>query len=141
MPRLLIAAASRCRAQALGPWASVVVAHGLRCSMAHGIFLDQGSNPCTLCRQAGPQPRDYQGSPCYVCILGVSLPSRNVSLMRKPAFIFIYLLSWCLIHSSCSMTISLNEHIDHFTSPFSYPEREAQWFSIQKLRDTSQVMS
>ena len=32
-------------AQALGAQASVVVAHGLCCSVACGIFLDQGSNP------------------------------------------------------------------------------------------------
>ena len=29
-------------------WASVVVAHGLSCSTACGIFPDQGSNPCPL---------------------------------------------------------------------------------------------
>ena len=41
------------RAWALGSWASVVAARrcsscisGLSCSMACGIFLDQGSNPC-----------------------------------------------------------------------------------------------
>ena len=27
---------------------SVVVAHGLSCCVVHGIFLDQGSNPCSL---------------------------------------------------------------------------------------------
>ena len=32
----------------IGMWASVVVAHGLSCSAACGIFLDQGSNPCPL---------------------------------------------------------------------------------------------
>ena len=37
-----------CGARALGVWASVVVAHGLRCSVACGIFPDQGSNPCPL---------------------------------------------------------------------------------------------
>ena len=31
---------------------SVVVAHGLSCSMAYGIFLDHGSNPCPLHWQA-----------------------------------------------------------------------------------------
>ena len=31
---------------------SVVVAHGLSCSTACGIFLDQGSNPCPLHWQA-----------------------------------------------------------------------------------------
>ena len=30
---------------------SVVVAHGLSCSAACGIFPDQGSNPCLLCWQ------------------------------------------------------------------------------------------
>ena len=37
-----------CRAQALGSWASVVVAQGLSCSAVSGIFLDKGSNPCPL---------------------------------------------------------------------------------------------
>ena len=35
---------SLCRAQALGTRASVVAAHGLSCSAACGIFLQQGSN-------------------------------------------------------------------------------------------------
>ena len=39
---------SCCRARALGAWASVVVARGLICPMACGIFLDQGSNQCSL---------------------------------------------------------------------------------------------
>ena len=55
---------SCCRARALGAWASVVVAHrlysagsvvvvhGLSCSVACGIFPDQGSNPCPLHWQA-----------------------------------------------------------------------------------------
>ena len=39
---------SRCRARALGARAPVVVAHGLSCSVACGIFLDQGLNQCPL---------------------------------------------------------------------------------------------
>ena len=35
---------SCCRAQVLGTWASVVVGHGLSCSTACGILLNQGSN-------------------------------------------------------------------------------------------------
>ena len=35
---------------------SVVVVHGLSCSVACGIFPDQGSNPCPLNRQADSQP-------------------------------------------------------------------------------------
>ena len=65
VPGLLIAVASRCRAQAPGcagfsscssqalePVGSVVVVHGLSCSLACGIFPNQGSNPCPLCWQA-----------------------------------------------------------------------------------------
>ena len=42
---------------------SVVVAHGLNCSAACGIFPDQGSNPCPLHWQADSQPLRHQGSP------------------------------------------------------------------------------
>ena len=41
-----------CGTWALGTWASVVVARGLSCSMACGIFQDQDSNPCPLHWQA-----------------------------------------------------------------------------------------
>ena len=43
--------------------ASVAVAHGLSCSAACGIFLDQGSNPCSLHWQADSYPLGHQGSP------------------------------------------------------------------------------
>ena len=42
---------------------SVLVAHGPSCSVACGIFPDQGSNPCPLHRQADSQPLHHQGSP------------------------------------------------------------------------------
>ena len=42
---------------------SVVVAYGPSCSVACGIFPDQGSNPCPLHRQADSQPLRHQGSP------------------------------------------------------------------------------
>ena len=45
---------------------SVVVAHGLSCSAACGIFPDQGSNLCPLHWQADSQPLCHQGSPSYV---------------------------------------------------------------------------
>ena len=41
---------------------SVIVAHGPSCSMARGIFPDQGSNPCPLHWQADSQPLRHQGS-------------------------------------------------------------------------------
>ena len=40
-----------------------VVAHGLSCSTACGIFPDQGSNPCPLHWQADSYPLCHQGSP------------------------------------------------------------------------------
>ena len=42
---------------------SVVVAHGPSCSVACGIFPDQGSNLCPLHWQADSQPLCHQGSP------------------------------------------------------------------------------
>ena len=42
---------------------SAVVAHGLSCSVACGIFPDQGSNPCSLHWQADSQSLCHQGSP------------------------------------------------------------------------------
>ena len=42
---------------------SVIVAHGLSCSAACGIFPDQGPNPCPLHWQADSQPLRHQGSP------------------------------------------------------------------------------
>ena len=69
---------SCCGAQALGAWASVVVAcrlqnagsvvvaHGLSCSAACGIFLDQGLNLCRLHWPADSSPLHHQGSPIPV---------------------------------------------------------------------------
>ena len=55
-PLLLRSTGSRCTG-------SVVVAHGLSCFAACGIFPDQGSNPCPLHWQADSQPLRHQGSP------------------------------------------------------------------------------
>ena len=41
---------------------SVVVSHGPSCSVACGIFPDQGPNPCPLHWQADSQPLRHQGS-------------------------------------------------------------------------------
>ena len=42
---------------------SAAVAHGPSCSVACGIFPDQGWNPCLLHWQADSQPLCHQGSP------------------------------------------------------------------------------
>ena len=54
---------SCCGTQALGTQASVVVALRLSCSMARGIFSDQGSNLCPLHWQIQSYPLYHQGSP------------------------------------------------------------------------------
>ena len=51
---------------------SVVMAHGLSCSEACGIFPDQGSNPCLLCWQADSLPLSCQGN-LYSVLLYLSL--------------------------------------------------------------------
>ena len=52
---------------------SVVVAHGLRCPAACGIFPDQGSNPCPLHWQADSQPLCNQGSPLCIFFIEESV--------------------------------------------------------------------
>ena len=44
---------------------SIVVAHGLSCSAAYGIFTDQGLNPCLLHLQADSLPLSQQGRLFY----------------------------------------------------------------------------
>ena len=56
---------------------SVVVAHGLSCSAACGIFPDQGSNPCVLHWQADSQPLHHQGSPVCILLCLASLAQHN----------------------------------------------------------------
>ena len=48
---------------------SVAVAHGPSCSVACGIFPDQGSNPCPLHWQADSQPLRHQGSPIFLFLI------------------------------------------------------------------------
>ena len=57
-----------CRAQALGHAGSrhagaAVLVQGLSCSVARGIFPDQGSNRCPLQCKAHLKPLDHKGSP------------------------------------------------------------------------------
>ena len=66
---------SCCRAQPLGcvgsvvatsrlqSTGSIVMAHGLSCSMAWGIFADQGSNLCLLHWHVNSLPLSHHGSP------------------------------------------------------------------------------
>ena len=81
---------SRCGAQARGAQASVLVSHGLEglclvvvvhgpsCSVACGIFLDKGSDPCLLHWQVDSLPLSHQGGPwpCLFCLF--------LSLLLRP---------------------------------------------------------
>ena len=59
---------SCCGAQALQCTGSVVVAHGLSCSVACGIFLDQGSNPVSPALAGGFLTTEPSGKPCPVLL-------------------------------------------------------------------------
>ena len=50
---------------------SVIVAHGPSCSVACGIFPDQGSNPSPLHWQADSQPLRHQGSPVDFLMMAI----------------------------------------------------------------------
>ena len=86
---------------------SVVVAHGPSCSVACGIFPDQGSNPCPLHWQADPQPLCHQGSPPRR-ILELNLPA----ILHTPHCMTDYYVSCGLFgilvspSASCRLLIS-----------------------------------
>ena len=100
---------SCCRTQALGAWASVVVAHRLTHCLACGVFLDQGSKLCPLHWQAYSYPLGPQGSPTWhYCPIGYE---RILHLLASilPCRIYLYLcssdslLDW-FQHLTCSLT-------------------------------------
>ena len=80
-PLLLRSTGSRCAG-------SVIVAHGLSCSAACGIFPDQGSNPCPLHWQADSQPLRHQVSPPCVLLYSSKTPD-----LKHPLLCFLPLYS------------------------------------------------
>ena len=60
---------------------SVIVAHGPSCSVACGIFPDQGSNPYPLHWQADSQPLRHQGSPSILFYDSLSPKGIWIALM------------------------------------------------------------
>ena len=77
---------------------SVIVAHGPSCSVACGIFPDQGLNPCPLHWQADSQPLRHQGSPAeeFLIINGWWIMSSafSASIDIFIWFFFFNLLMW-----------------------------------------------
>ena len=55
--------ASHCRGFSVAETGSIAAAHGLSCSSACGIFLDQGSNLCLLHGWVDSLTLSHQGSP------------------------------------------------------------------------------
>ena len=76
-PLLLRSTSSRCAG-------SVIVAHGLSCSAACGIFPDQGSNPRPLHWQADSQPLHRQGSPVWMFIVILCIITKNWKQHKCP---------------------------------------------------------
>ena len=98
-PLLLHSTGSRCAG-------SVIVAHGPSCSMACGIFPDQGSNPCPLHWQADSQPLRHQGSPVGKFLIRVS-----ISVLVIGLFIFS-ISSWFSLVSLClSKNLSISSRL------------------------------
>ena len=67
---------------------SVVVAHGSSCSVACGIFPDQGLNPCPLHWQADSQPLRHQGSPTVFILFAVRMTELSPEPSVFPTFFF-----------------------------------------------------
>ena len=66
---------------------SAVVVRGLSCPVAHGIFPDQGLNPCPLPWQVDSQLLDHQGSPPNFFFL------EGLNTLYF-IYLFIYFLIW-----------------------------------------------
>ena len=69
---------------------SVIVAHGPTCSVACGIFPDQGSNPCPLHWQADSQPLRHQGSPLKIF-------NQQIPLLFSSSFNFFFFATFFLL--------------------------------------------
>ena len=62
---------------------SVVVVHGLSCSVPCGIFPDPELNPCLLHRQADSHPLGHQGS-LWTLVLTITATAGAKSLQSCP---------------------------------------------------------
>ena len=91
--RLYVPGGSSCSSRALGHTGSVVVAQGISCSTARGIFPDQGSNSHPLLRQADSLPLTHQRSPhCGFLVLHVWSVTRTTRTARDRLDISVFFL-------------------------------------------------
>ena len=70
---------------------SAVVAHGLGCSVACGVFLDQGLNPHLVHGQADSFPLSHQESPVPVDFMRVTALSCCFCLICETRLLPVYL--------------------------------------------------
>ena len=97
-----------------GTRASVVVACGLSCSTAYGIFPDQGTNLCPRHGQVDSQPLGHQGSPARdFCGLILYSATVLISLMSSLHGIFR------ILHVIISCLQTLTALLFHFGFLFS----------------------
>ena len=99
---------------------SVVVAHGPSCSVACGIFPDQGSNPCPLHWQADSQPLHHQGSPHQL----------SICLLHSICHILEYFL-FALLRDTCCFT---KHTILYRRNYFSLPAMKAELYHFVSLK-------
>ena len=60
------------------------MAHGLSCSVACGIFPDQGLNPCALHWQADSEPRATREAPPLGFVHVVNTPQGTWAVVNLP---------------------------------------------------------
>ena len=108
---------------------SIVGVHGLSCSVACGIFPDQGSNPCLLHWQVNSLPLSQLGSPRILPFLS----SRPPKLLLSFAGVCVY-----------TCCVQLLSHVQLFANPWtttrqaSLSIRNSQ--SLLKLKSIELVM-
>ena len=94
---------SSCDMWALQSAGSVVVVHGLSCSVTCGVFPDQGSNSCPLHWQVGSLPLGHQRSPWNIFITPESF-LRFASIFKKFYYLFLFL---AVLGLHCCVSFSL----------------------------------
>ena len=84
---------------------SVVVVHRLGCSMACGLFLDRGLNPCLLHWQADSLPLSHQGSPEIHCLLNCFSSQRRCCFSLAAFKIFLFSLVFRSLIGACFLAL------------------------------------
>ena len=102
---------SHCRAWALGMPALVVGAHGLSCSKARGIFLDQGSSHCLQHWKEDSSPLDRQGS-----LMWTSFKVFHFHFIEFTTILLLFYASGFFGHKACGSLAPWTR--DRTRSPF-----------------------